>query len=212
MPESDSIPSIEDPEELVNRLRIESIMGIRNKIHDKRLVVKQTQNENKMAALSGYRSLIESYVLEIASLFEVYETGRELLESKDYGSVGITKDRLIVERKNTGNVNATWIAKLRLDDYPENPNQWYIAADTHDWDREREIVGLYSVLRLGDPVTFNYDLRKFRSPSRGARVSKTVSTQISLRTLDKMLVDMNSFLASIGFELDPMVELESPEI
>jgi hypothetical protein len=211
MSDSD-IPSIEDPEELVNRLRIESIMGIRNKIHDKRLVVKQTQSENKMAALSGYRSLIESYVLEVASLFEVYEKGRTLLESKEYGAVQITEDRLIIERKNTGNVNATWIARLRLDDITENPNQWYHAENPFDWNREQKVEGLYSVLKLSDPITFNYELTKYKSLSRGAQVTKQVSSQMSLKILDKMLIDMNSFLASIGFELDPMIELDSPEI
>jgi IS5 family transposase len=165
-----------------------------------------------MAALSGYRSLIESYVLEVASLFEVYEKGRTLLESKEYGAVQITEDRLIIERKNTGNVNATWIARLRLDDITENPNQWYHAENPFDWNREQKVEGLYSVLKLSDPITFNYELTKYKSLSRGAQVTKQVSSQMSLKILDKMLIDMNSFLASIGFELDPMIELDSPEI
>jgi hypothetical protein len=212
MSDSD-IPSIEDPEELVNRLRIESIMGIRNKIHDKRLVVKQTQSENKMAAVSGYRSLIESYVLEVASLFEVYEPGRELLESKDYGKVEIPKENLIIEKRCKGNVNPGKIARLRVDGFRENPKQWYLANDFYDWDREQEIEGLYSVLKLDDPVTFSYQLYKSRGMgSRGAKVWETASTQIPLKILDDMLIDMNSFLASIGFELDPMIDLESPEI
>jgi hypothetical protein len=210
MPDSNSVPSIEDPEELVNRLRIESIMGIRNKIHDKRLVVKQTQSENKMAAISGYRSLIESYVLEVASLFEVYEQGRELLETKKYGAIEIDSEKLIVEKKNDG--FGSFIAKLRLDDYHENPNQWYVAGNHRSWDREQDVIGLYSVLKLDDPITFYYELRKRRSPSRGSKVTKQVSTQISLKILDEMLIDINSFLAKIGFELDPMIELDSPEI
>jgi hypothetical protein len=213
MPESDSIPSIEDPEELVNRLRIESIMGIRNKIHDKRLVVKQTQNENKMAAVSGYRSLIESYVLEIASLFEVYETGRELLESKEYGVVEISKESLIIEKRQSASPSPTKLAKLRLDSHYENPDQYYLANNTYDWDRGQEIQGLYSVLELDDPITFSYSLIKSNGwGPKGAKVTETASTQIPLKILDQMLIDMNSFLASIGFELDPMIELESPEI
>jgi hypothetical protein len=213
MPESDTVPSIEDPEELVNRLRIESIMGIRNKIHDKRLVVKQTQSENKMAAVSGYRSLIESYVLEVASLFEVYEPGRELLESKEYGKVEIPKENLIIEKRQSASPSPTKLAKLRLDSHYENPDQYYLANNTYDWDREQEIQGLYSVLELDDPITFSYSLIKSNGwGPKGAKVTETASTQIPLKVLDQMLIDMNSFLASIGFELDPMIELESPEI
>jgi hypothetical protein len=70
------------------------------------------------------------------------------------------------------------------------------------------------VIRLEDPIEFKIDLARYTSKVYGqkTRVTETVTMQIPLRTLDEMLIDMNLFLAEIGFELEPMVQLESPEI
>jgi hypothetical protein len=208
--EGKELDKIEDPEQLVNRLRIESIMSIRNGIHEKRLIVKEARNQDRLMAVSGYRSLIESYVLEIASLFSVYESGLELLKSKDYGTVGFHLDELKIESKNNG-MNTRH--KLLVDN-PDREDFWYsFSRDTQD-NYSVDVTGLYSVIELDDPVEFELPLRKYRGMVHGPSIDviEKVTLQIPLKTLDEMLIDMNLFLAQIGFELEPLIQLESPEI
>jgi len=209
---TENLEQIEDPDQLVNRLRIESIMSIRNGIHEKRLIVKEARNRDRLLAVSGYRSLIESYVLEVASLFSVYESGIELLNSKDYGTVGFTEEELIIESQYNGMSRRH---KLMIDDPDHRENFWYTWDVRKSISQEVEVNGLYSVIQLDDPIKFSLDLTRYPSSiysSNKSDVTETVTLQIPLKTLDEMLIDMNLFLANIGFELEPMINLESPEI
>jgi len=208
--EGKELDKIEDPDQLVNRLRIESIMSIRNGIHEKRLIVKEARNQDRLMAVSGYRSLIESYVLEIASLFSVYQGGLELLKSKDYGTVGFTKDDLVVESKSSG---MGYRYRLLVDN-PDREKFWYGFGNKPFDGVSVNVKGLYSVIELDDPVEFELDLLRYSHSWRGdmTEVTEKVTLQIPLKTLDEMLIDMNLFLAQIGFELEPLVQLESPEI
>jgi hypothetical protein len=211
---SEKPDQIEDPQQLINGLRIESIMGIRNSIHEKRLIVKEARNQDKLLAVSGYRSLIESYVLEVASLFSVYESGTQLLHSKDYGKVGFSPEDIIIESSSHGMVSRH---RLLVDheSYKDSEKFWYSFYPEEMKDNYVDIEGLYSVIKLDDPIEFALDLRKYNGKmygGGGTSVTEKVTLQIPLKTLDEMLIDMNLFLASIGFELEPMVELESPEI
>jgi len=210
---SEELDKIEDPNQLVNTLRIESIMNIRNSIHEKRLIVKEASQHDRLKAVSGYRSLIESYVLEVASLFSVYESGIHLLKSKDYGKVGFDPGELIIESSKHG-METRYRMLVDHESKKDRENFWYTFDPRKLEDQYVDIEGLYSVIRLEDPIEFKIDLARYTSKVYGqkTRVTETVTMQIPLRTLDEMLIDMNLFLAEIGFELEPMVQLESPEI
>jgi hypothetical protein len=207
---TEELDKIEDPDQLVNRLRIESIMNIRKGIHEKRLIVKEARNQDRLLAVSGYRSLIESYVLEVASLFSVYQEGLNLLKSKDYGIVGFQKDDLIIE-STKASLGRRY--RLRVDN-PDRDKLWYVFRNHQFEGKSVDVTGLYSVIELDDPVEFNVDLISYTSAMYGTKreVTEKVTMQIPLKTLDEMLIDMNLFLAQIGFELEPLVQLESPEI
>jgi len=211
---TEELDKIEDPEQLVNRLRIESIMSIRNSIHEKRLIVKEASQHDKLVAVSGYRSLIESYVLEVASLFSVYESGVKLLKSKNYGTVGFEPGDLVIETFKHGMQTRH---RLYVDhESQRDREQFWYSFNPHRLEGQKvDIEGLYSVIHLDDPIEFKLDLQKYKGKmygGSGTQVTETVTLQIPLKTLDEMLIDMNLFLADIGFELEPMVQLESPEI
>lgn len=210
---TEELDKIEDPEQLVNRLRIESIMSIRNSIHEKRLIVKEARNQDRLLAVSGYRSLIESYVLEVASLFSVYESGVQLLKNKKYGTVGFEPQDLIIESTSSGMVSRHRLL-VDADSQRDRDKFWYSFKPESLEGHSVDIEGLYSVITLDDPIEFKLQLTKYNSKLYGSPVetTETVTLQIPLKTLDEMLIDMNLFLADIGFELEPMVQLESPEI
>jgi len=210
---TDELDKIEDPNQLVNTLRIESIMSIRNSIHEKRLIVKEASQHDRLTAVSGYRSLIESYVLEVASLFSVYESGVHLLKSKDYGTVGFEIEDLIIESSKNG-MQTRHRLLVDHDSVKDRENFWYTYDPRKVKGKKVDIEGLYSVIKLDDPIEFKLDLGRYTGLVYGkkAKVTESVTMQIPLKTLDEMLIDMNLFLAQSGFELEPLVELESPEI
>lgn len=177
---------INDPEEYVNRRRLESIFKIRDRLHDARLQIR-AKDTDRYAAVSNYRSLVDSYVIEIEPLLRRYGDGPELLTDRNFGVLEIEP----TTRKSARAGSAA--TQVHVD------GDW-LTVKTPPRSVRYELHGLNSLFRLGDPVTHTFTAD---AGSLGNRtVSWEVETQPDFGTLDAMVREVNDFLAEIGFELD----------
>jgi hypothetical protein len=187
-PESESGPQeIKDPEAYVNHRRLRSIFDIRDGMVEARRNVKLAPHDENFSlyeALSAYRALTDSYIVETEPLLRRYQGGIKLLEKADFGTIEVE---------------------------PEVPN-FGRGTNRHSVEPEvYEMKGLLSLVDSPDPLTAEYDVRRPSGRGKGRETGVT-KRQVPFATLDNMVRSLNNFLAEVGFELDPQEDTEPGQI
>lgn len=199
-PENESEPTeVSDPDAYVNHRRLKSIFDIRDEMRESRRKVKMADHRpveqvTTYEALSAYRALVDSYVVETEPLLRKYDRGVELLEEEDFGKV-LVKPTVI-----TGGE----YRKVRVGGEE-------ISTRNVPKGRVYELEGLLSVIEQPDPLTAELKLNKPHNHARNP-VHKVLKKQIKFKSLDRMVRGINNFLAEIGFELNPREEQDPLEL
>jgi hypothetical protein len=206
-PESKSEPQeIRDPEAYVNHRRLRSIFDIRDDMVEARKKVKLAGHSREFTtyeALSAYRALTDSYVVEAEPLLRRYEGGIELLEKVDFGTETASPPYHKMSRGQRGAFEVDLVNHDRDTVRLESPPQ----------EKEYNLNGLLSVIECPDPLVAEYEWRSAQRSNRGGgTVNYVHKQQISFSTLDRMVRSLNNFLAEIGFELDPQDDTEPGQI
>jgi hypothetical protein len=154
-------------------------------------------------ALSAYRALTDSYIVESEPLLRRYEDGTELLENADFG----------VERVSPPCFKADQYQRGRYEVELGNHERDTVLLSQPPEEQLYELNGLLSLIECPDPLVAQYEWKTARSSNRGGgRISYTHRQQLTFSTLDAMVRSVNNFLAEIGFELDPQDDTEPGQI
>jgi hypothetical protein len=199
---------IKDPNAYVNHRRLRSIFDIRDDMTEARAKVKTAPHSRRYSeyeALSAYRALVDSYIVETEPLLRKYKPGPSLLQSKDYGSVIVEPESRSVSRAGASRTQEVYVG-----DDPETSEDWVPVVRVPEG-KEFDLTGLLSLIHLPDPITAEFELHISGSGYKMRQeMMYTSTTQISFASLDTMVRSVNNFLADIGFELDPEDEDSEP--
>jgi hypothetical protein len=190
----DGLRQVRDPEEFVQQRRLEDIFEARDRLRDRRLLVRQAQKRDRWAAVSSYRGAVGNYVSELEPLMDKYDDGRYYLNEYTFGQV---------------------VVHLESEEarYPQGPDRILVKTPT-DPDRDAihvteepdpvtyEIEGLRALFKIPDPITHTFELKTTRR-GRDGTIEHTTKAQITFDILDRMQRAASLFLSDIGLELDP---------
>jgi len=183
---------IQDPEGYVNKRRLETIFDIRNRMRESRQRIRLAQQGDRMSefdALSAYRSMAYSYFIELEPILHRYEPGPTLISEQPFGNTkigprlresphGQTRQEIYLPDEGNG---SDWLPVT----HPPEP----VTV---------EFRGL-NTLTMDGPLQETFQVVV---PRKGA-VTTTVTQQFPQSVLDRMVRQMNNFLATIGFEIEP---------
>jgi len=187
---------VEDPEQIVQSRRLESIFDIRDELREyRKIILIESYDDHGMSrfqALSGYRTLANNYLMEIQPLLEKYESGKELLTEHDFGTATVEPQYHAVNHGRYEITHNDERLPTTVESAPYNASASF------------ELEGLEAIWNTPDPLraTFNveqYDNRNNTNTNR----SIEITDQFSVETTDKFIRSMNRFLSEIGFELEP---------
>lgn len=201
---NDGPDQIKDPEAYVNQRRLQQLFDLRESLHERQLKIVEIESNrrtkySKWDAINAYRSLVNSYVLELEPIFRRYEQGPKLLNEKDFGTVKVPPHS---KKKQIGMGSNKTPLVYQPSDSSSNSDGYVTIKTLPNQPVEYELEGLSSVLELPSPLTAQYTLRK----DRGGEFVHTARTQIRSLTLRSMVRTANNFLADIGFTVEPKEE------
>lgn len=186
--------AVRGADEIVIERRLSTIFDIRDEIQDirKRLRMGRLGGLTEFQILSGYRTLVDNYAMELHPLLLKYEAGEQLLNERDFGEAYVNPK--VVERESLMNSSR----KLR------RPIRGDIGVGEVTDIVSFELVGLRSLWELPDPLEADVSITR-RKPETMSELPEEVrvADQIRLEKLDEMVREMNVFLSEIGFELEP---------
>lgn len=193
------IQQVRDPEEYINQRRLKSIFDIRQDIHEARRKVLILQDEgeaDKQTAMNAYRSLIDSYVMEVEPLFLKYEYGSKIMKSHNFGRVSLDP-----QTRNTQT------GRGRIEDQVFLPDkEKWVTPTNQISEKVYNFEGLESVLEAPNPLTTTVTVRTSARHGPGQVYRSEIEGQVPANILDEMLRVANRFLADIGFEISPEEE------
>ena len=190
---------IKDAEDYVHQRRLKSIFDLREELHTKRKQIRiaEADDRNRFAALCVYRSIVDSYVLELEPLLRLYERGIQYLTETNFGTVSVTPETRQATRAGDSRGQVTEV-------YNPETEKWHAASHSIE-PTTYQLQGLESLLTLPNPIETEFTIKTDR-PLRDDLVTITATSQIGMDRLDAMVRVMNTFLSDIGFEVDPEPE------
>jgi len=198
MSEEEVPEEVKDVEGYTQQRRLKSIYDLRDELHQQRKRVRaaESSQRDRFSALCIYRGIVDSYTLELEPLLRKYQNGVDYLTQTDFGTVTVRPN---TETSSTGMGRGERVKAYN----PKDGN--YRAIKGQPDPVEYELTGLQSLLEIENPleVTFAFQTTGRRGTST---FEHTVRQQVEMVTLDKMVRVMNTFLADIGFELEPEEE------
>lgn len=201
-PDEGEPTTVSDPESYVNKRRLKGIFDIRDEMREARTRVKiapQQDNISKFQALSVYRALVDSYIIESEPLLRKYKGGKKLLEKKDFGTESLCPT---FERYSNNNRHSSYNWQVYVDDDP-TVNREKIRVRRKPQPTTFNLKGLLSVSELPDPLEAEYKLDGQVAHSTSKTINYHCVSQISYEKLDSMVRSLNNFLGDAGFEVDP---------
>ncbi len=205
---------VEGIDELIGKTRLKKIISIRDDIHKIREAVRLEMNDHRLRDQYGnrqniviYRTLVDSYVMELEPLLRKYKRGQQMLNETNYGTIRLApQTRFNGTHKEVHIPGEGW---LKLDKKATR------AADGKSIVSEKriELTGLRSLFNLDEKLTQTLSLPiAHRAPGIVDIKEHTITGYISQKNLDNMVRDMNWFLAEIGLELQPQTNTEDGKI
>lgn len=206
---------VEGIDELIGKTRLKKIISIRDDIHKIREAVRLEMNDHRLRDQYGnrqniviYRTLVDSYVMELEPLLRKYKRGQQMLNETNYGTIRLApKTRINNRRKEVHIPGEGW---LKLD---KKATRATANGESVVSEKRIELQGLRSLFNLDDKLTQTLSLPiSHRAPGVVDIKEHTISGYIGQKNLDNMVRDMNWFLAEIGLELQPKANTEDGKI
>lgn len=199
---------IRDPEAYVNSRRLKSIFDIRDAMVTVRADVKTApyRDGSKFEALSKYRALVGSYVVETEPLLRRYEGGPELLHKQEFGHQMLSVrevDQSGYNHESTHTVDVSDDQSIRYDTVRVRG-----LPDPKAYD----LTGLLSIVEYPDPLEAEFELESAQKHKISGTINYTRTAQVAFQHLDRMVRALNNYLGQIGFEVEPMDDTEPAQL
>jgi hypothetical protein len=207
MSESEDHPErIEDSEDYSKQRRLKSVFDIRKEIHETRRDIKFQSHKlgQRHQAITAYRSLVESYLLEIEPLLRRYGDGEYYLTEYDFGRLTLAPETRSSDGRTFHQVELYF--PNRDNQYERNTDGWENVMEENVPDPVAyDFTGLQSLFDAPDTLIL-HDHVKEDDSYRSETYTYINKSQIPMTMLDQMVRVMNEFISDIGFELDPEKE------
>lgn len=207
MSESEDYPEkIEDSEDYTVQRRLKSVFDIRKDIHQTRKKVRYASHKpsERYQAVCAYRSLAESYLLEIEPLLRRYGDGEYYLSESDFGSITLEPETRDTSTNRLGGLEL-FFPNAPIDNYKDNSSWIRVNASSVPEPVTYEFTGLTALFDVPDTLILADQVKQERS-RRAKEYTYVQRSQIPMSALDDMVRTMNEFLSDIGFELEPETE------
>lgn len=171
---------IDDPDDFSTSQRLKHIYEARRELRDMRGLAAQHRHQMPRKALSYYRTAVESYLMELDTLFQQNEEGRELWNRKHFGTVTIHPP-----------------------DVPEKRGAYYrVNSQSNPEPKEIEIRGLKMLFETDSPIerTFEFTTQDELEGKKTQTVTR--AAYINWTTLNAMVSQTNAFVSDLGIGLD----------
>jgi hypothetical protein len=190
---------VEDPEQIVQSRRLESIFDIRDELREyRKIILIESYDDHGMSrfqALSGYRTLANNYLMEIQPLLEKYESGKELLSEYDFGTATIIPQYHATKHGSH---------HRRYEITHHDGRTTAVSKEPNNQTATFELEGLEAIWNIPDPLKASFNVKQYDNVNNTiANRSIEITDQFSVETTDKFIRSMNRFLSEIGFELEP---------
>jgi hypothetical protein len=209
------IQRLDATEELITEKRLETITELRRDIHNIRRDVKlgnklKSQYREKYGTnkrITVYRTVVDSWIMELEPLMRQYDFGEQFLYHRDYGDI-VIEPPIKYDNQTGHRVIHTKEHGKELVARPDSMSEPEALERTLE-PRHVSVEGLTALFQLDDPI-----VEQFHVPtSKLANVRQVpVKGQVPADKLDLMVRDMNHFLAKVGLEMKPEAEREPHQI
>jgi len=179
--------AIDDPENFSGSERLRHIYQARQELRQMRREAGAKRHQMPGKALAYYRTGVESYLMELDTLFQRTEDGRHLWESKDFGAVVI---------RPPGNFEKRHGYYIDMD-YPMSNNKNLKVKDTAD-PKKINIEGLSALFEYDSPIRTAFTYRQLS----GEKLTLTGSGRIPWKMLNQMVSTANGYVSDLGIGLD----------
>jgi len=203
MSDSEDYPErIEDSADYSTKRRLKSVFDIRHEIRDTRKEIKFEAHKSsyRHQAVSAYRALVESYLLEIEPLLRRYGNGEVYLNQYDFGQLTLEPQTREISKNSFFDVELFF------------PNQRGGNGNDSAWERvpednvpepvTYEFIGLRSLFDAPDTFVLHDDVQ-LQGVTGTDVLTYVQKAQIPMNSLDLMVRSLNDFISDIGFELEP---------
>lgn len=178
LPETDT--EIDDPEDYSTSQRLQHIYEAKRELREMRREAAAHREQQPKRALTYYRTAVESYLMELDTLFQQNDRGRQLWNNTHFGTVTIAPPD----------------PPKRQGDYRR------IGTPSRPDPKQIEIRGLKTLFEAESPIT-----RTFEFTTQDELVGKKTKTvtraaYIGWTTLNAMVSETNEFVSDLGIGLD----------
>jgi hypothetical protein len=177
---------INDPDDFSTSERLKQIYQARQELREIRREAATHRQDMPKKALAYYRTGVESYFMELDTLFQRNDEGRKLWEEKYFGTVTLGP--------------------------PPLPELKYHQMDLRSQPEpiEYHICGLETLFEVGVSITEEFEIESEHELKDTQTETVTLSQPISWQILNKMVSEANQYVADlgIGLEIDETDEWE----
>jgi hypothetical protein len=184
---------INDPDDFSTSSRLQQIYQARQELRQMRQEAAKHRKEFPAKAVMFYRTAVESYLMELDTLFTQNDTGRELWSRKQYGTVTIAPPGSYEPAPRTARA---WRVEGIGDD-----NNDGLTIESKPAPKAVELTGLKSLFETDSPIRVKFELETAEELT-GQTVSVGAYGHVPWTSLNQMVMDANSYVSDLGIGLD----------
>ena len=183
--------AINDPEDYSTSERLKHIYQARAELREMRREAALHRHTRPKKALAYYRTAVESYLMELDTLFQRDEEGRYLWNEHLFGTV------MIAPPGDFQKVRGHYVDK----DYPMKNNTNLKVASIPD-PKYVEFRGLQSLFDVESPIRCTFEFPSVSELSGEPEITLVGEERVSWTTLNEMVSKTNEYVSDLGIGLD----------
>jgi hypothetical protein len=188
---------INDPDDFSTSSRLQQIYQARQELRQMRQEAAQHRKQHPAKAVMFYRTAVESYLMELDTLFTQNDDGRELWNRKQYGTVTIAPPGSYEPAPHTARA---WRVE-GIGDHNNNNNNNALTIESKPTPKAVELTGLKSLFKTDSPIRVKFELETTEKLT-AQTVSVGAHGYVPWTSLNQMVMDANSYVSDLGIGLD----------
>lgn len=185
--------TISDPDDFSTSTRLQQIYQARQDLRQMRQEAAQHRESHPAKAVMYYRTAVESYLMELDTLFAQNDRGRELWNRKNFGSVTIAPPGNYQPAPNS-------VRSVRVSGIGEGNET--LKVESKPAPKTVELTGMKSLFELESPIRRTFELTTTDELIGDKTVSVGARAYVSWTSLNEMVMEANSYVSDLGIGLD----------